>query len=84
MWTISLTGRALGDLQALDARVAERVLRAINRFAETGHGDVRRLQGIDQEWRLRVGAWRVRFELERQSQIMHILRVLHRSRAYNS
>lgn len=55
---------ALQDLAALDKALARRVKVAIERFALTGTGDVKKLQGIDPpEFRLRIGEWRVRFEL---------------------
>jgi hypothetical protein len=48
-------------MAALDKGVARRVKRAVERFADTGAGSVKRLQGIDPpENRLRVGDYRVR------------------------
>jgi mRNA interferase RelE/StbE len=35
-------------------------------FADTGRGDVRKLKGADDEYRLRVGEYRVRFRVEIQ------------------
>ena len=40
-----------------------RITRAIEVFAETGRGDVKRLTDADSAYRLRVGEWRVRFRL---------------------
>lgn len=46
----------------MDKGVARRVKLAVDRFATTGAGDVRRLHGIEPpEFRLRVGDYRVRF-----------------------
>lgn len=68
-------------MAALDRGMARRVKAAVERFAETGAGNVKRLQGIDPpEYRLRVGNWRVRFELE--SETVRILRVRDRKDAY--
>ncbi|HBY60143.1 MAG TPA: hypothetical protein DEH78_09995 [Solibacterales bacterium] len=59
---IAWTGTALEDTAALDRGIARRVKTAVERFAETGAGNVRRLRGIDPpEFRLRVGDYRVRF-----------------------
>jgi mRNA interferase RelE/StbE len=44
-------------------------------------GDVRKLAGTD-EWRLRVGEWRVRFERDPAQRVLYVLRVLPRGRAY--
>ncbi len=46
----------------MDDVVASRVTRAIDYLVDEGaRGGVRRVQGHDDEWRLRVGSWRVRF-----------------------
>jgi mRNA-degrading endonuclease RelE of RelBE toxin-antitoxin system len=53
-----------GGHGALDKGIARRVKQAVERFADTGAGNVKRLQGIDPpEYRLRVGDYRVRFHL---------------------
>ncbi len=49
------------DFRRLDDATAKRLNDALKRFAETGHGDVLRLQGRAGEWRLRVGDWRAIF-----------------------
>ena len=76
---------ALEDMAALDKTTARRVQRAVERFAATGAGNVKRLQGIDPpEFRLRVGDWRVRFRQDQRPEqhVIRILRVLHRREAY--
>ena len=60
--------------------IVRRVM-AFERFASTGAGNVKRLQDIDPpDYRLRVGDYRARFELEKG--IMRILRVRNRREAY--
>jgi mRNA-degrading endonuclease RelE of RelBE toxin-antitoxin system len=44
--------------------------------------DLRRLQGSD-EWRLRVGDWRVRLRLDFDDRVVIVARVLPRGRAYD-
>ena len=59
---VVLSAQAQADLAALDRTVALRIIAAIERFADTGAGNVKKLQGINPpEYRLRVGDWRVRF-----------------------
>jgi mRNA-degrading endonuclease RelE of RelBE toxin-antitoxin system len=64
VWRYELTGQAERDLRQLDRGVRQRVLQALDRFvAKPGagpvldpeRGDVRRVQGPRQEYRLRVG-----------------------------
>jgi mRNA-degrading endonuclease RelE of RelBE toxin-antitoxin system len=55
---------ALQDMAALEKVIARRIKQAVERFAGTGAGNVRKLQGVDPpEYRLRVGDYRVRFDL---------------------
>lgn len=70
------------DLLRLDRTVAARTVRAIERYVETGQGDVELLRGDGGEWRLRVGDWRVRFRFAADGRIIQVLRILARSRAY--
>ena len=54
---------------------------AVERFAETGGGNVKRLHGINPpEYRLRVGDYRARFQTD--GNIVTILRVRNRREAY--
>jgi len=56
--------------------------RAVCSYAESGHGDVKRLQASE-EYRLRVGDWHVRFDVvDGELRVMMVLRVLHRGDAY--
>ena len=64
MKAIEWTDAALDDMAALDKSIARRIKQAVERFAETGVGDLKKLRGIDPpEHRLRVGDYRVRFHL---------------------
>ena len=82
IWKIEWGAPAANDMRHLDHQVAQRVRNALIRFAETGHGDMKRLRGPHEEWRLRVGSWRVRLTLHRSTETMEILRVLPRGSAY--
>ena len=65
----------------LDKGIALRLKKAVERFAETGSGNVKKLQGIDPpEYRLRVGDYRVRFDLA--GEVVRVLRVRNRREAY--
>lgn len=79
---VVLTASAQRDLRRLDRPVAIRILDALTRFADTGHGDVTRLQGVADEWRQRVGDWRVRFRYDYSTRTLEVLRILPRGQAY--
>jgi len=59
--TIILTPSAAKDLDALGRGAREQVEAGLHRYALTGHGDVKALQGRD-GYRLRIGGYRVIFD----------------------
>jgi mRNA interferase RelE/StbE len=82
-WSISFEPRADRDLRRLDPQVARRVLAALDRLLQRDSSvDLRRLRGSD-EWRLRVGDWRVRLQLDFDSRTVIVVRILPRGRAYD-
>ncbi|HEX9621807.1 MAG TPA: type II toxin-antitoxin system RelE/ParE family toxin [Polyangiaceae bacterium] len=82
--TLSIRWEARGarDRDNLDNVTRARVLAAIERFAASGHGDIRALRGHVGEYRLRVGDWRVRFALDAARSELIVLGVRHRREAY--
>jgi mRNA-degrading endonuclease RelE of RelBE toxin-antitoxin system len=78
---VEWTESALEDMAGLDKGIGRRVKTAIERFAETGAGNVKKLRGIEPpEYRLRAGDYRVRFEFDGET--IRILRVRNRKEAY--
>ena len=69
------------DIRRLDRDTAMRIFSALHRFAATGEGDIRKLKDQEDELRLRVGDYRVRFTEETDG-TLHIHSVRHRSEAY--
>lgn len=79
---VYLTRRAEGDLDDLDPPVRDRVVSVLRRFSDTGHGDIKKLKGEKDRWRLRVGDWRVLFTYASEHDALLVLRVLPRGKAY--
>ena len=69
------------DIRRLDRDMAMRIFAALHRFAETGEGDIKKLQGESDDLRLRIGDYRVRFTEETDNTLL-ILSVRHRREAY--
>jgi mRNA interferase RelE/StbE len=69
------------DIRRLDRDTAMRIFAALHRFAETGEGDIKKLQGKTDELRLRIGEYRVRFT-EEADNVLLIHSVRHRREAY--
>ena len=80
MKKIAFTAQARADVRRLDVPTAMRIFAALHRFAQTGEGDIKKLQGDTEDLRLRVGDYRIRFTADAAS--ITVQRVLHRSEAY--
>jgi mRNA interferase RelE/StbE len=78
---VEWTETALKGMASLDRTNARRIKQAVDRFAQTDAGDVKKLQGVDpEEYRLRVGDYRVRFYQAKETIL--ILGVRNRKDAY--
>ena len=82
-WSVRLSRRAEKDLKQIDRGTAARVTAALESYAATERGDVRKLVDVNPpEWRLRVGEYRVIFARDAAAGALNVLRVLPRGEAY--
>jgi len=83
-FTVKLTPSFLRDLEELPLRDQERVMAALRRLQSEPFGPpphVKRLKGEGVgRWRLRVGVYRVRYDVFRQDVVLY--RVRHRKDVY--
>ena len=75
-----LKPRAEKDLRNLPREIQERVAERLRAAREDLQGDVKRLTQFLPSYRLRVGDYRVLFEIEGESIVVY--RILHRREAY--
>jgi mRNA interferase RelE/StbE len=82
-WDVQLTRRAEKDINRLDPPVKSRVLEALAQLSRDPQDarSVRKLAGRP-EFRLRVGDWRVIFDVSFSRHEVYVIRVLPRGRAY--
>ncbi|MGA9391237.1 MAG: type II toxin-antitoxin system RelE/ParE family toxin [Candidatus Sulfotelmatobacter sp.] len=80
MKRIVWTDRAKSDIRSLSKPVAMHIFSALHRFAQSGVGNVKALQGRE-ELRLRVGDYRLFFVCP-DADTIEIRRVRHRGEAY--
>ena len=73
--------KAIKDLESLPAEVQSRVLTKIELMQNSLTGDVKCLTNYTPEYRLRLGDYRVLFEIEED--VLVIYRVKHRKDAYS-
>ncbi len=79
-YDVQLKPGAVKDIKGLPPNVQSRVLAKITQTSNDLKGDVKRLTSFTHEYRLRVGDYRVLFEIEGKSIIVY--RVRHRREAY--
>lgn len=82
-YRIEYTKSAVKDVAALDPQVRRRVLRAIDDLAENPRqvGAIQ-LKG-SKHWRIRVGDYRVIYDINDGKLIVLVLRVRHRGEVYD-
>ena len=76
---IQITKTAVKDIKKLDTSTRERILAGINKLPL---GDVKRLQGYRNYYRLRIGDFRIIFSLNKDT--ITIMTVLPRGEVYKN
>jgi mRNA interferase RelE/StbE len=72
---------ALGDLDGLPARERAQILRKIERLEQGLHGDIKRLHKAKTMYRLRMGDYRILFDME--GRVIVIRRIGNRKDVYD-
>ena len=80
IYQIEFKPRAIRDLKAIDKSRARRITEKVRLMRDDLAGDVKRLTDSTPEFRLRVGDYRVLFEIEGDKVVIY--RVRHRKDAY--
>jgi mRNA interferase RelE/StbE len=80
-YTVELKPRAIKDMRDLQRQDSSRMANALERLQSDMAGDVKKLTHVTPEYRLRVGQFRVLFEVESGTRII-VYRVVHRREAY--
>jgi mRNA interferase RelE/StbE len=82
-YTVLLTGTASRQLEELPEQIRRRADRMINQLEENARPpQIRKLLGTRDEWRIRVGDYRVLLEIDDRNKKVVIYRILHRKEAY--
>lgn len=80
-YEIELKPRAIKDLKSIDATERRKVVSRMEALENDLAGDVKRLTNFTPEYRLRVGSYRVLFEVEGDRVVIY--RIRHRKDAYS-
>jgi mRNA interferase RelE/StbE len=79
-YNVDFKPRALKDLKGLPEATRRRIIEKVEALQNDLAGDVKRLTNFTPEYRLRVGKYRVLFEVDGAEVVIY--RVLHRKDAY--
>ena len=78
-WRIVLTRNAVKSFDKLNKSTQQNLRHAIDKLME---GDVKKLRGRENQYRLRAGDYRVVFTPDHGAQTLTILEIFHRGRGY--
>ncbi|QLE57159.1 type II toxin-antitoxin system RelE/ParE family toxin [Nostoc sp. TCL26-01] len=82
-YTIVISKSVQKQIDDLPNDIAERVVEKTQNLALEPRPDgVVKLKGFDNEYRIRVGDYRVRYEIDDESQIVQLLQCKHRKDVY--
>ena len=71
------------DLKRLQEKDFSRIVDAIKYLSENPRPQgVRKISGSENDWRFRVGVFRVIYEIDDEARVIRILRVRHRKEVY--
>jgi mRNA interferase RelE/StbE len=81
MYRIDWKEKAVKELDKLDASISRRIFKSVDELKDKfSEKDIKKLKGYSNLYRLRVGDFRVIFELERD--LIIILKIGHRESIY--
>lgn len=84
-WSVKYDRKALKELAKLDKQVARRIANAVDNLANDPRPPrCRPLSGYASLWRIRVGDYRVIYTVRDDELIVLVLRIAHRSAAYQN
>ena len=82
-YAVVVARSARKELERLDHSLSSRILRRIERLAQTPRPDgCRKIQGAANLWRIRVGDYRVLYAVDDAQRVVDVIAVRNRSDAY--
>ena len=82
-YTVELADRAKRDLAALSPDIQTRITKAIRKLEVNPRpSGIKQLKGYDNAYRLRVGDYRVLYEIHSKSLLVLVVKIGHRREVY--
>ncbi len=85
MFRVTISTTANRAMRRIPAAVAQRIVARIEAIARdplARHNQVKRLKGVKDRFRLRVGNWRALYRIDRETRTLLVLDVRKREEAY--
>ena len=82
MYKVLVERRAERDLNTLERKMRNRVIAHLFGLGNAPRMNARKLEGSKNAWRIRIGDWRVIYEINDKQKEIKIYRIKHRSKAY--
>jgi mRNA interferase RelE/StbE len=82
-YRVALTASAAKELHRLPSMVVARIVQRLERLAASPRPPgCKKLKGGDQEWRIRVGDYRIVYEIDDSAKTVDVTRIAHRREVY--
>lgn len=82
VYKIFIERHAERDLDALEQKTRKRIIARLLLLQQNPHLGAKKIIGSKSAWRIRVGDWRVIYEINDKKKEVKIYRIKHRSKAY--
>ena len=83
MYEVLLESRAERDLKKLPGEVFHRIIPPLKSLADIPKPKgARKISGSKNDWRLRIGDYRVIYEIDERAKCVKVMRIRHRREAY--
>ncbi len=83
MYEVYLERSAENDLKRLPTSTLDRIVHQIKTLARNPRpSGCRKITGSKNDWRIRIGDYRVLYEIVEKARVLRIMRVRHRREAY--
>ena len=82
-YDVQIMHRAQKDLDTLSGKLLSRLEQTIlTLYNEPRPRDTKKLSGTESKWRIRVGEYRILYEIDDSRKLVRIYRIAHRREAY--
>lgn len=82
-YRVALTASAAKELEQLPAKILSRAIVRVEQLAEVPRPPgCKKLKGGDKQWRIRIGDYRVVYEIDDRAKTVDVTRVAHRREVY--